>query len=1587
MTISYNWREPQSENVLHQCENGPWLIRMVLIMLNIWTPNSILKKDTITSVPVWVKLHNVPVVAFSEVGLSIIASSLGKPIMLDSYTSTICQKSWGKNSYARVLTEVSSLTALLESVVVAVPFLDGWGHSFETVKVEYEWQPPRCDTCKIFDHIDNDCPKRVKEVVAPDSTNEDGFTKVTRKQGKGKHSSKYRQVVGVKLTKPKPNLQYRPIGTTNTSTATKKTTGESSSSHTSHVDTVQVDACTKSNDLNLSNSFSSLDNDDEEFWTHSSDLNNATLNVINESDTEDVDEELVVECDNMHVTLGASTPINEKPQGNNGILKKLDRVMANVAFSNGFAGNYAIFQPYGISDHSPAVLRIPVLNKYSPKPFKFSNVVTTFPRFNEIIMEGWSTSFHGFYMFNVVKRLKSLKKPLRKLFYEKGNLHDNVNKLRVEVEHIQTDLDADPFNQTLRDEEAVYVRAFTDALIMEERFLKQKAKVEWLKVGDSNSAYFHKSVKGQLNHTIIALVPKMLISPNQSAFVPDRRISDNILLTQELMHNYHLDRGSPRCAFKVDIQKAYDTVDWDFLKQVRGVSGKVIMEAMEEFKNVFGLVPSLPKSTAYFCNVLNHTKLAILQILPFEEGTLPVKYLGVPLVSSRLVFRDCKELIDRLRSRINDWKNKSLSAAGRLQLVRSVLGSVHIYWASVFILPNQIILDIEHLMRGFLWCHGDMSRGKAKVSWEIVCLLKNEGGLGIRRLDTFNKALMVPHIWNLLSRKDSLWVKWINVYKLRGRNFFDIPYRGCMTWGWRKLLQLRPLIRDHFWFRIGNGNTCSLWFDKWSSMQHLASIVSCRDIHRAGFTLFSKVSAAITNGDWSWPDEWFSKYHTLNSIAVPMLSDMEDKSDVVDWYNVVWFPNCIPSHAFHLWLVAKRRLKTQDRLRPWDIIGNTIPMCCPLCDGPPDSHDHLFYDCPFSAQVWNELKVMAGCYIFHLIERRDEKKILDHLKQDLRMLVIKRFRERKKVFRERKLFEKFVQRGVTNVVFEMAKDNGTASNAVLVFVGPSSFECFFTCSFSSMGFYVMNKGFLNSGSKKNGVEELADSNVHESNAKKNVGIHMGQDGKPLHNPKEGPIKSILKRVTTTTAGDNSLKSGFGDSLQHGSVIVEPSTIGNEALKQHGYIADLFKSSQQKSKKIVKVSYITTFEEINGADVAIPKVVVDEVREHFSNTLYGYFIGKRIHFLIVEKYVMNTWAKYGIERAIVRNGFYLFKFKTKEGTEQVMEHGPWTIRLSPLILNIWKPNTKLVKEEVVSIPVWVRLHKVPIVAYSEVGLSYITSKLGKPIMLDSYTCDMCINPWGQSSYARALIEMTSDRAFVKSLVVGIPLDDSSGHSLETIDVEYESKPPHCGVCKVFGHSPSSCPKRPMVDTNNSNKNSLKSDSKSANGVDEEQFIEVYSRKKKGKNRGKSTRIDGVKLTKPKASFYQEKKGTKSTAASTSRSLPGKSSTLVSNSFDNASTVPNDTYDSPKVTKAGDSRVNKTTKVPSTLFPKSARPECINESDTDEDDIVSSYGPSLGGGDQLEDGEFDFSHGYEAQVFDLPGQLKEIRDFRLSISGRK
>ncbi|PWA95915.1 histone-fold protein [Artemisia annua] len=245
---------------------------------------------------------------------------------------------------------------------------------------------------------------------------------------------------------------------------------------------------------------------------------------------------------------------------------------------------------------------------------------------------------------------------------------------------------------------------------------------------------------------------------------------------------------------------------------------------------------------------------------------------------------------------------------------------------------------------------------------------------------------------------------------------------------------------------------------------------------------------------------------------------------------------------------------------------------------------------------------------------------------------------------------------------------------------------------------------------------------------------------------------------------------------------------------------------------VNICELRNEERVEGAHVTIPLKEIVDVSARFANTLYGYFIGKRLAFPIVENYVKNTWEKFGLERVMLNNGFFLFQFSTKDGMDKVLESGQWLIRSMPIFLNIWTPNNTLAKEEVTSAPVWLKLHNVPIVAYTEVGLSLITTQLGKPIMLDSYTSSMCVKSWGQNSYSRALIEVSSLDALMDHVVVAIPFSNGLGHSLVRIDIEYEWKPPRCASFKIFDHNDVACPKN------------VKQHSVPTN-VDEEGFVEA------------------------------------------------------------------------------------------------------------------------------------------------------------------
>ena len=182
---------------------------------------------------------------------------------------------------------------------------------------------------------------------------------------------------------------------------------------------------------------------------------------------------------------------------------------------------------------------------------------------------------------------------------------------------------------------------------------------------------------------------------------------------------------------------------------------EVIKKDVQLFQSRSGLATSLEKREIFFGNVPENTKAIILNCLPFKSGIFPIPYLGVPLSPKQLKVVDFAPLISKLKSRIHNWKNKFLSFGGRRQLIISVLQSLQLYWMSIFLFPSGVVHEIESLVHNFLWNLGESSKGKCRIAWADVCKPLVKGGLGIKRITLWNRALLSRHIWDILPYKRS----------------------------------------------------------------------------------------------------------------------------------------------------------------------------------------------------------------------------------------------------------------------------------------------------------------------------------------------------------------------------------------------------------------------------------------------------------------------------------------------------------------------------------------------------------------------------------------------------------------------------------------------------------------------------------------------------------------------------------------------------------------------------------------------------------------------------------------------------------------
>ncbi|XP_024004984.1 uncharacterized protein LOC112082115 [Eutrema salsugineum] len=184
----------------------------------------------------------------------------------------------------------------------------------------------------------------------------------------------------------------------------------------------------------------------------------------------------------------------------------------------------------------------------------------------------------------------------------------------------------------------------------------------------------------------------------------------------------------------------------DLLVFVKGDKQSIVgtLEVFNSFATQSGLHISIEKSTVYMAGIEDDLRAEILREFPFEIGNLPVRYLGLPLLTRKMSKIDYTPLVEKIRSQIQSWSAKHLSFGGRLQLLRSV----------------------------------ELNGKKAKVSWSIVCSPKQEGGLGIKPLEMVNKNGRRVSFWH------DNWSQLGCLFdKLGQRGIIDLGIQGNSTLG------------------------------------------------------------------------------------------------------------------------------------------------------------------------------------------------------------------------------------------------------------------------------------------------------------------------------------------------------------------------------------------------------------------------------------------------------------------------------------------------------------------------------------------------------------------------------------------------------------------------------------------------------------------------------------------------------------------------------------------------------------------------------------------------------------------------------------
>jgi hypothetical protein len=201
---------------------------------------------------------------------------------------------------------------------------------------------------------------------------------------------------------------------------------------------------------------------------------------------------------------------------------------------------------------------------------------------------------------------------------------------------------------------------------------------------------------------------------------------------------------------------------------------KVTIDIMTMFAEASGLFTNMAKTKCYPIRCAG-IDLDFINSKHLVSSSFPCKYLGLPLHYKKPSREMLQPLIQKMHNRLPGWKRIFFSYPSRETLVKSVLSAMPTYFMTVHKMPKWAFAKMDRIKRSFFLKGQDLDKvkgGHCLVNWQTCLRPKKWGGLGIKDLDRFSRALRLRWLWHHWDHIDRPWKKLIKVTDKVDRQLF-----------------------------------------------------------------------------------------------------------------------------------------------------------------------------------------------------------------------------------------------------------------------------------------------------------------------------------------------------------------------------------------------------------------------------------------------------------------------------------------------------------------------------------------------------------------------------------------------------------------------------------------------------------------------------------------------------------------------------------------------------------------------------------------------------------------------------------------------